>query len=316
MAVSWPFDSTLSQDENGNPVYSRAYSSDVIAKILAKYFRNGVFTDDATSFQVVAAEGMTVTVHPGYANINGRQVYEEADRVLAVQAADETLDRIDSVVLRLGLSVSVLAIDLYIVQGTPAAAPVAPELTRNASVWELGLANLFIAKGTTTISQERITDTRLDSERCGVVASVIADTDTSAYYAQIEAAFAAFQQEQEADFTAWFTQAKDTLSSDAAGNLLSLVNRYRCKALVITLSSSLGGWAYAALDGVYHQTVSAPGIPENCVLLVSPDPASRVTYSEAEAYAVTVDEGAVTFYAASKPEVDLAVNLVYAEVDA
>ncbi len=316
MAVSWPFDSTVSQDENGNPVYSRAYSSDVIAKILAKYFRNGVFTDDATGFQVVAAEGMTVTVLPGYANINGRQVYEEADRVLAVQAADETLDRIDSVVLRLGLSVSALAIDLYIVPGIPAATPSAPELTRNASVWELGLANLFIAKGSTSVSQERITDTRLDSERCGVVASIVGDTDTSAYYAQIEAALSAFQQEQEAAFAAWFAQAKDTLSSDAAGNLLSLINRYRFKISVITLTSSPIGWSYSGVGNVYHQTVNTPEIPENCVLLVSPTLASREAYNEAEAYAVTVDIGAITFYAASKPEVDLTINLVYAEVDA
>jgi len=50
MAVSWPFDSTVTQDEQGNPVYSRAYSSDTIARILAKYFRNGVFGDDSTCF--------------------------------------------------------------------------------------------------------------------------------------------------------------------------------------------------------------------------------------------------------------------------
>ncbi len=246
MAVSWPFDSTLTQDENGNPVYSKAYSSDVIAKILAKYFRNGVYLDVATSFQVVTASGMTVKVHPGYANLNGRQVYEEAERVLTVQAADANLDRIDSVVLRLNLLPAALSIDLYVVQGTAAASPVAPQLTRNASLWELGLANLFIAKGTSGITQERITDTRLDSARCGAVATVIADTDTSAYYAQIAADLAAFRTGREADFDAWFASIRSTLGSDAAGSLLAQIQELdaRKQALLTSaspLSVSLGG---------------------------------------------------------------------------
>jgi len=165
---------------------------------------------------------MTVTVHPGYANINGRQVYEETDRVLTVQAAHASLDRIDSVVLRLDLTLSALTIDLYVVEGTPAATPAAPALTRNASTWELGLANLFIARSTATISQERITDTRLDGERCGLVAAVIADTDTSAFYTQFAADLAAFKAGREADFDAWFATVQGALTQDAAGNLLTL----------------------------------------------------------------------------------------------
>ena len=56
MAISWPFDSTLTQDEYGNPVYSRAYSSDVIARILARYFRNGVFSEPSTGLQTLQHE--------------------------------------------------------------------------------------------------------------------------------------------------------------------------------------------------------------------------------------------------------------------
>ncbi len=225
MAVSWPFDSTVTQDAQGNPVYSRAYSSDVLAKILSRYFSNGVFGNDSTCFQVAAAEGMTVKVRPGYANINGRQVYEDADRTLAVQAADAAQDRIDSVVLRLNLTLSALSIDLYVVKGTAAASPAAPALTRNASVWELGLANLFIAKGAATVPQERITDTRLDTGRCGVVASIIADTDTTAYYRQIAADLAAFRTGREAAFDNWFVSVRNALSGDVAGNLLNLITQ-------------------------------------------------------------------------------------------
>ena len=246
MAISWPFDSTVTSDTEGNPIYSRAYSADVLSRILQKYFSNGVFNDVSTGLQVVEATGMTVTVKAGDALINGKHFYEESDRTLAVQSASAMLDRIDTVVVRLNLALEALTIDLYVVEGTPAATPTAPSLTRNASVYELGIANLFITKNTTTISQAKITDTRLDSDRCGVVASIIGDTDTSTYYAQIaadlasfkateEAAFAAWSgatqdsmdawiAAEQAAFNAWFAAAQDTLGDDAAGALLNLIN--------------------------------------------------------------------------------------------
>ena len=223
MAVSWPFDSIVTQDGDGNPLYSRAYSSDVLAGILSRYFRNGVFANPSGGLQVLQNEGMTVLVKAGAANINGRQFWEESDRVLAVQAAHASLDRMDTVVLRLNLDQSVLAVDLYVVSGTAAVTPVAPVLTRNASVWELGLANLFIVKNATGIPQQRITDTRLDEARCGLVASVIGDTNTQTFYDQITADLAAFRTGREAEFDAWVAGIRNILNDEAAGNLLSLI---------------------------------------------------------------------------------------------
>lgn len=266
MAISWPFDSTLTQDESGNPVYSRAYSSDVIARILARYFRNGVFLSPSTSLQVLQNEDMTVLVKEGAANVNGRHFMEESDRVLTVQAADAGLDRIDTVALRLNLDMSALNIDLYILKGTAAATPSAPTLTRNASVWELGLANLFITKGVVTITQERITDTRLDSERCGVVASIVGDTDTTALYAQIQADLAAFRAQAQAGFTQWsaaeraafdewFAGIRDTLGEDVAGGLLNLIEAHSPRTYTAVLAA--GGWSAAA---PYAQTVTVTGL--------------------------------------------------------
>ncbi len=332
--ISWPFDSTLTTDTEGNPMYSRTYSSDVLAKILRKYFCNGVFSDVSTSFQVVEAEGMTVAVEAGEALINGRHCYEEARRTLAVQAADASLDRMDTVVLRLDLSVSVLSIDLYILAGTPAASPTAPVLTRNSSTWELGLANLFISKGSTTVTQARITDTRLDSDRCGVVASVIGDTDTSAYYAQITADLAAFKAAEEAAFTAWssatqnsmeawitaeqatfdawFASVQDALGEDAAGNLLNLINQYRAHASQETLPVT--GWA--ASGDVYTQTLAVSIVPANCVLHASPAEANRTEYLDNDIHVSAAGEGSVTFTASGKPENDLTVNIAVSEVSA
>ncbi|MEA4928515.1 MAG: hypothetical protein VB104_07540 [Candidatus Limiplasma sp.] len=334
MAVSWPFDSTLSQDTEGNPIYSRAYSSDVLARILSKYFRNGVFSDVSTSLQVEANEGMTVVVNPGAANINGRQFYEESDRVLTVQAANASLDRIDTVVLRLDLAIEALTIDLYVVPGTAAATPSAPALTRNASIYELGLANLFIAKNTTSITQQRITDTRLDSERCGVVASIIGDTDTGAYYAQVQADLAGFKAveqaafaawsgttktameawiaTEQAAFAAWFATVQSTLGSDVAGNLLNLINKYKARNVTVTLAEA----DWVAGGGVYTQVKAVSIVPANCALHASPAWASREAYNDAECGVSAASAGSVTFTATSVPADALTVNLSVSEVDA
>ena len=280
MAVSWPFDSTLTHDGEGNPLYSRAYSSDVIARVLSRYFSNGVFVNPSSGLQVLQHEAMTVMVKPGAANVNGRHFEEEQERVLAVQAAHESLDRIDTVVLRLNLEQSILSVDLYVVMGQAEVSPAPPQLTRNASVWELGLANLFIAKGSTVLPQYRITDTRLDSERCGVVASIIGDTDTTAFYAQVQADLQAFRQQEQAAFTAWrlaqyelfeawFTQAQDVLGADAAGNLLALINQRT--PLMMTVTLPMSGWSAAK---PYTQTVAVPG------LLADDTPLTDVRLSE------------------------------------
>ncbi len=322
MAVSWPFDSTLTEDAQGNPVYSHAYSSDLIARILSRYFRDGVFMNPSTNLQVLQNEGMTVLVKEGAANIRGRHFLEEADRVLAVQAADAALDRIDTVVLRLNLDHSVLGIDLYIVKGTAAATPVAPELTRNVSMWELGLANLFIAKGVGSVTQQRITDTRLDGTRCGVVASVVGDTDTAAFYAQVQADLAAFrateqagfsqwQTTQRAVFDAWLAQVQNALGGDVAGNLLGMIQQR--VPLAFTASLPASGWSASA---PYAQTVQVTGLLETDTPLVDVVLSDTAATAQAQLKAygaigrVDAGAGAVTVRCyESKPTADLTLAL-------
>ncbi len=310
--ISWPFDSTVTLDEYNHPVFSRAYSADVLAKILQKYFRNGIFSDASDNLQVLEESGMTVAVQPGSGLINGRHCYEDSTRVLTVQAADATYDRIDTVVLRLDLAPATLSIDLYVVQGTAAATPSAPALTRNATVYELGLANLFIVKSSTSIPQSRITDTRLDTSRCGIVASIIGDTDTTEYYAQIAADLAEFKADREADFDAWFASITGILGTEAAGNLLNLINQYRAKSASVTLA--VVDWT---LSGSFYTQTKAVGIVgANCILHAGPDESSRDEYIANDVHVSAASEGSVTFKASGLPSSALTVELATAEVDA
>lgn len=163
----FPFDSNITgYDSDGYPIYDRPADSSLLRGVITQFVSTGIFpTTDC--FKVEASEGMLVTVKPGSAVINGVTAMEETTRTLTVQSSDDTYDRIDTVVLRYNNDISVRSIDLYVLEGTPAATPTPPTLTRQTDYYELGLANLYIPVNSAVISDERITDTRTDEERCG-----------------------------------------------------------------------------------------------------------------------------------------------------
>ena len=209
--VSWPYDSTLSVDGNGNPVYSNALSSDYLAMVLQKVLRNGVFMDVATSYQVLANSGMTLTLKVGAANIQGHISLNLSDSTLTIATADSQ-PRYDRIVLRHDAN----ALNIYplVIKGTPATSPVAPAQYRTSLVYDITLAYVYVGANATSISQAWITDKRASSE-CGIVASIIGETDFSTLYAQFTDTF-----------NTWFATAQNTLSGDAAGNLLALINQH------------------------------------------------------------------------------------------
>ena len=170
---AFPFDSELTFDDHDNPIYDRAVSSQPLRELIRGLFSTGVMPNPSTCLQVSAGtDGMTVQVAAGFAVVDGGLCRETETRTLEVTAADNTYDRIDTVVLRWNENVDVRTADLYVVAGTPAVNPVRPTLQRNNSVYEIGLADVFITKRVATITNDKITDTRYDSARCCIVSSV------------------------------------------------------------------------------------------------------------------------------------------------
>lgn len=217
--IGYPFDSHVEYDEHDMPEFDRAVSSKPLKNLIAKLFSNGVLPNPSTNLQVVSGgDGMTVIVKAGFCIINGGLKLEDEDKTLVVQASDNTNPRIDTVVMRWNDNDDVRACDLYIVEGTPSASPVRPNLTRTESIYEIGLADIYITARSTSIDSFRITDTRIDTARCGYISS-ISEFDTSTLYAQIQSDLNNFQENEQADFLAWFEEMRDQLSEDAAGNL-------------------------------------------------------------------------------------------------
>lgn len=186
---SFPFDSEVTYDEDGMPQYDRGSKSADLREYLSLLYSDGVFPDPSTNLQVIAAtQEMSVTVLPGNINIQGALGIEDTSRTLVFEAAGKNYDRIDAVVARLNTNHDYRKIDLYVIKGTEASAPIAPALTRMGGIYELRLANVFIAKNTTNISGERITDTRLIKEDCGIVTANPQTVDTTSIFNQYQSA--------------------------------------------------------------------------------------------------------------------------------
>lgn len=250
------FDAYLIGDE-----YDRVYLAESFAAYFASFVSNGVYAKHSSQMQVVAQStpAMAVDVAAGQAWINGYW-YENTDALsLAIDVADGVLNRIDSVVLRIGFTERDMW--LAVKKGTPANVPSAPTVTRNADYYELQLATISIPASSISITQAQITDTRANANVCGWVTGVIEQIDTTTLFNQFEAYFEEFkefyegeyatwtQEQQQAyiawitnqeneftewynehteswqtQFVTWFQSIQDQLSGDIAGQLQNQIN--------------------------------------------------------------------------------------------
>ena len=208
------FDANLNGEE-----YDRVYLAQHFAAYFASFIANGVFAEHSNQLQVteMATPQMQIGIEKGQAWINGYW-YENTDTLyIPIDVADGVLNRIDSVVLRLGFSERNMW--LAVKKGTPAVNPIAPEVTRTADYYELQLATISIPASSIKITQAQITDTRMNQDVCGWVTGVVEQLDTTTLFNQFETYFEEFKQLNENEFTAWFDHIKGQLSEDAAGKI-------------------------------------------------------------------------------------------------
>lgn len=178
---SFPFDSV--ENEQGQP--DRAYFAEDFSNYFAQFVGNGVYPNPSTNLAVQSLNSnMVVTVAIGSAFINGYGYINTEPYTVAVTQAHVSYNRRDIIVVQ--LSVVGREIKLLYKQGTASANPVKPALTRNADIYELQLAEIFVGSGVQSITQANITDTRLDTTLCGIVSAVVDSVDTSVLFSQYE----------------------------------------------------------------------------------------------------------------------------------
>lgn len=144
-------------------------NTEVWAEDFARYafgmMSNGVLLDDATALKVSAGGGMSVNVAPGYAWAEGHFGKVESTENLPVTNADGTYTRIDRVVARLNMSLKTFS--LGVLAGEIGSDPQPPDIVRDGTIYDLGLAIITIPAGSLEITDAMITDTRANTAVCG-----------------------------------------------------------------------------------------------------------------------------------------------------
>ena len=232
---SYPFDSEITgYNDDGSPIYDRAADSTILASMMHRFFADGIIRDDAgvIGFEVTQTGSMVVNISPGFVIIQGRCGDLQSQESLTLEAADANLARIDTVVLRRNLDNAYRNIDIYVVKGEAALTPSAPALTRNQTIYELGIANIYVGAGASYIAQANITDTRLDTRRCGLSEIPMQVFDTVSLYQQIQNELELRKAESLQFIDEWMQLVKSTIDSSTEGALLAEIksNTYQTYA--------------------------------------------------------------------------------------
>ena len=245
----------IGYDVENMPVFDRAEEASFFAKYFSQFISNGVFPNPSTNMQVLATEGMKIKVDIGVCYINGYMGWVEPFETLEIEESD-LQSRIDRIVARLDFTDR--SINLFIKKGIARGNPVAPELQRDYDIYEIGLADIRVNANIIEITQENITDLRLNTQLCGIVANQLQHVDTTTLFnqyqdwlkrvtGQAEINISNMKTEFENNFNNWFQTVQTVLDGDVAGNLLNLINTKADKSCIDNMSKRYNGESITAI---------------------------------------------------------------------
>lgn len=303
--------------------YDRVYKAEEFASYFAEFIGNGVYPNPSTGLQVVvnSEAGMTTVLKPGSAFINGYGYKNTGDIVFEHRVADGVLNRKDAIFIRFD-NVG-RTIDAIKMEGSPGAEAVVPKVVRTADYFDLCVAVVSINAGITKITQDLIEDTRMNTEVCGIVHTVVEQIDTTTLYKQIQTDLANFKSVSEADFTEWFNGIKARLGEEPATALQQQIDKITPSlTFMYKAFFSLNGWARGSDE--FTQTANlvamdgGPNVTPNS--LFQPGVACKKTTSAATnetlqdnlalfqvGYSVVSENNKITAHLFEKPSSDIEV---------
>ena len=236
--------------------HDRMYSAADWAAYFKSFIGNGVIPLPSSQLlvSVGTGAGLSLSIAPGCAFING-YMYEATSAVaLALDTADGTNPRIDRVVLR--YSRTARSIVLAKLTGQAAASPTPPVLSRTADVWEISLADVTVARGATSISATAISDTRGSATAdvngqipCGFV---------SWFLNEAGANYDDFWQQFRAEFYAWLESMDSQIDPDTLAGIAARLAQLTPKDITLTFDAS--DWSYNSSTGLSTLTIAPSDI--------------------------------------------------------
>lgn len=242
---------------NGDRKYNARHFSEIFNGII----NDGVFMSIGTNFMVKEVSEMTINVGIGRAWFNGSWTQNDAILPLEVEPADLLLNRIDAVIIEVGVNDNVRDNTIKIITGTPASQPQKPTMVKeNNNKFQYPLAYITVNKAVTKITQANI-ENRVGTSDCPFVTGILETINIDDLIAQWNTQWSewvqktqdenaqwtedqraqylewvrqqeedfttwasTFKSENEIDFETWFENIKGQLSTDAAGNLQNQID--------------------------------------------------------------------------------------------
>lgn len=191
----------------------RRYNSEQISSMFEGLLSDGVFESVDNAFIVTPSSGLTLSIGSGRAWVKNKWAKNDANITITLNPAHVTLNRYTAIVLRNDFTTRDITLEM--IDGENASSPTKPSIVRNASMYDLCLAYVYVGAGATNITQANITDMRPDNTVCGWVTGLIQQVDTSQLFLQYQTAYEEFFEQleswkdtQETDFGSWETAQK------------------------------------------------------------------------------------------------------------
>ncbi|MCI8481713.1 MAG: hypothetical protein HFJ27_01130 [Clostridia bacterium] len=171
---SFPFDSMkVLNEESGKMEGDRKYDAKVFREYFKMFLSNGVYYGNFNNYgenglKVVLDGGLNIKVLKGMGMIEGADFKLPEDTVISLERPS-TGERIDRVIIKIDDTLAIRKTFLTVKEGNGTTAPI---LVRNENIYELCIAEVKV-KSTANINDTDIKDTRLDTELCGIVNSLI-----------------------------------------------------------------------------------------------------------------------------------------------
>lgn len=150
---------------------------------------SGIYANDSFEYSVSGADN-NIVINTGIAWIknaefSGKVVAQKEALVLDMGVADQNYPRIDAVVIQFNANSN--STNIIVKNGTASTSPVAPEIVRTETVYELHLYHVYRTAGALAIYAQNVSDLRLNNTYCGLMADSVTRVDTDSINAQINA---------------------------------------------------------------------------------------------------------------------------------
>lgn len=270
----------------------RVYNADQMSGIFEGLITDGVYESVGNKLAVQPNSGMTIQIATGRGWFAKRWVDNTTPHLIALEAADVTLNRWAAVCIKVDITEGARKAEPYIKYGEYATAPAKPTMTRTETVKEYCLAYVYIKAGATAITAADITDTRANTSLCGWVTGLIEQLNSTTLWTQWTALF-----------NEWFSGLQDNINANTEAMLVSAL------PVNVTVTLSVAGWV--AENGIYKQSVTVTGMTATKSVMVQPTDASVTAYSAAEVTCISQSANTLVFTAVTKPTAAIGVNIVH-----